>query len=190
MNTVEPIRDKRKLEAIKKVLLGGGQYRDYLLFVLGINSGLRVSDLLALRWEDLMDEDGVKPRLHIKERKTGKVRLFSINKASKEALTYYLGVTGLTPSPQEFVFASREGAGPISRVRAYQMLNEVAEQVGLKEKIGTHTLRKTFGYHAHRQGASIEVLQKVFGHSAPSITMRYLGITQDTIDEVVDNLNL
>jgi site-specific recombinase XerD len=80
---------------------------------------------------------------------------------------------------------------PITRQRAWQVINEAAQAVGIQDEIGTHTLRKTFGYHARmKKGVSIELIQKLFNHSAPSITMKYIGITQDELDNVYFNLNL
>ena len=82
----------------------------------------------------------------------------------------------------EYLFASRKGEGPISRVQAYRILNKAAHDVGLKE-IGTHTLRKTFGYHFYRTNHNVAMLQQLFNHSSPAITLRYIGITQDEIAE-------
>ena len=76
------------------------------------------------------------------------------------------------------------------RQRAYWILNEAARSIGIKEKIGTHTLRKTFGYHAYKNGYDIEIIQKLFNHSSPSITLRYIGITQDNLDDVYLSLDL
>ena len=78
----------------------------------------------------------------------------------------------------------------IQRDQAYKIINAAAREIGIKETIGTHTLRKTFGYHAYKSGIAIEVLQKLFDHSTPGITLRYIGITQDDLDDVYLNLNL
>lgn len=190
MNTVEPIRDKEKIEAMKKVLKADN-YRNYLLFVLGINTGLRISDLLTLKVQDVISNKGrVRDSITIRERKTGKERKFMINKASQKAIEGFPSEFRNTP-PETFLFASKKGDNaPISRIQAWQVLNNAARTVGIKDSIGTHTLRKTFGYHAYQQGTDITLLQKVFNHSAPSITLRYIGITQDDIDQVYINLNL
>ena len=82
------------------------------------------------------------------------------------------------------------GKAPLQRDQAYKIINNAAREIGITEKIGTHTLRKTFGYHAYKSGVSIEVIQKLFNHSTPSITLRYIGITQDDLDGVYLNLNL
>jgi integrase len=177
MNTVEPIRDTKKLAAMKKILKGGN-LRDYFLFTLGINTGCRISDLLNLTVADVAGKDF----LTIREKKTGKEKRFQLNDTVKQALKEY--------NPAGYcLFPSREG-GTLTRQRAYGILNDAARLAGIKDKIGTHTLRKTFGYHARKKGVAIEILQKVFNHSSPGITMRYIGITQDEIDEVYLNLNL
>jgi integrase len=190
VNNVEPIRDKKKIEAIKKILLGGNHYRDYLLFVLGINTGLRVSDLLKLRFDDVIDQQGNFKDVKITEEKTGKTKVFRLNEAARDAIKFYIGKIG-EYEPEHYLFPSRKGENkPVSRIRAWQIINEAAKSVGIKNEIGTHTLRKTFGYHARKAGTPIEILQKIFNHSAPSITMRYIGITQDELNDVYLNLNL
>ena len=71
---------------------------------------------------------------------------------------------------------------------AYYILNRGAKAVGIKEPIGTHTLRKTFAYWAYKQGTSLELIQKILNHSSASVTLRYIGITQDQIDAVYENM--
>jgi integrase len=81
-----------------------------------------------------------------------------------------------------FLFRSRQGGNrPMSRTRAYQVLREVAQRHGV-EHIGTHTLRKTFGYHFYKQTGDVALLQRILNHSSPAITLRYIGIEQDQID--------
>jgi integrase len=180
---VEPIRDKKQIEGMKRYLRGGS-LRDYLLFVLGINSGLRISDLLALNVEDVKGKD----RITIREQKTGKSKDFPLSETCKKAIQEYLQQPGLVPG---CLFPSRKGVSrPITRVQAYRILNEAARRVGIKEAIGTHTLRKTFGYWAYQQGVDITRIQKLLNHSAPSVTLTYIGITKEELDNVYINLNL
>lgn len=187
MNSVEPIRDRRKIETIKGLLKATNK-RDYLLFVMGINTGLRISDLLKLKVEDVSNGRGIFDGVYIREEKTGKMKRFGLNIVCQEALIEYLSETGL-PLDQ-YLFKSKRGEHPIDRIQAYRVINKAARQVGLDYHIGTHTLRKTFGYHARKQGVPIELLQKVFNHATPLITLRYLGITQDEIDDVYARINL
>lgn len=187
MEFVQPIRDKKQIEGMKKVLKATNT-RDYVLFVLGINTGLRISDLLRLKQTDVKDEKGkIKSRIEIREKKTGKNQNFPINDTVAKALKEYLPSGPPEDTP---LFPSRKGSGPITRQQAHHILNEAAQQVGIKERIGTHTLRKTFGYHARMAGYPIETLQKIFNHSSQKITLVYLGITQDDTDEVYMKLNL
>lgn len=192
MKYVQPIRDKKQIENMKRYLKESN-IRDWLLFVLGINSGLRISDLLKLTVEDVNGRD----RISIKETKTGKTKDFPLSDNCKKAIIEYLKSLKLTNA---VLFPSRKSSGScktgaISRQQAYDVINKAAVEVGIITKnngisIGTHTLRKTFGYHAYQAGIGIEVIQKLLNHSAPSVTLRYLGITQDELDNVYINLNL
>lgn len=180
MNFVQPIRDMDQIYYIKKFLREQSE-RNYLLFVTGINSGLRISDLLRLRVRDAK-------RLYIdlREKKTGKQKRIKINKALKKALADYIK----DKDDQEFLFKSREGLNkPISRSTAYNILKEAAEYVGL-DGIGTHTMRKTFGYWHYKKFKDVALLQEIFNHSSPDVTLRYIGITQDTMDQTMDAFSL
>ena len=88
----------------------------------------------------------------------------------------------------DYLFPSKKG-GHIGRVQAYTLLNDAAKEAGL-EDIGTHTLRKTFGYHFYKRTKDVALLQNIFNHSAPSVTLRYIGINQDIIDAAVENFSL
>lgn len=191
MNTVEPIRDEKKIKAMK-IILKEKNVRDYVLFTLGINTGLRISDLLNLRFYDVLTESGkIKESISIREIKTGKEKVFSINKTAKESIKEYLSSLNKEYEPCWFLFKSKKGDNKaISRVQAYEILNNAAKMIGVSGNIGTHTLRKTFGYHARMKGVPIEILQRIFNHSSPGITMRYIGITQDELESVYLELNL
>lgn len=186
MNYVEPIRDKRKIEEMKDELKKNGT-RDYLLFIFGINVGLRISDIIKLKVQDVMEYTGkIKTHIEITEEKTKKTKRFKINPLLAEELYQY--VRNLNMS--DYIFQSRNGNNRyITRERAYTILNNAALKVGL-QNIGTHTLRKTFGYHFYQQTHDVALLQQLFNHSSPSITLRYIGINQDILDNAYDNFNL
>jgi integrase len=188
MKFVQPIRDKRKISAIKKLL--SGNPRDLLLFTLGINSALRVSDLLNLRVRDVLDSDGsIRECLEVKERKTGKTKRFELNKSVRKAIRQLFDSKEVDPS--DYLFQSREGENkPITRQQAHRILSEAARMVGIKDRVGTHTLRKTFGYHALKSGVSVSLLQWMLNHSSQSITLAYVGFTEDDANHVIRNLNL
>jgi integrase len=172
-----------------KKVLKSQNVRDYLLFVLGINSGLRVSDLLALKVSDVMDDRGnVKDRISMREKKTGKSKDFPIGKNARKAIQEYMAT--VEPGNDLPLFQSKKGNGAITRVQAYRILNEAARTVGIKERIGTHTLRKTFGYFAYKEGYDLSHIQKLLNHSSPGVTLRYIGITQEQLDEIYMRLDL
>lgn len=187
MEFVQPIRDLKQIETIKK-LLKQQNLRDYCLFVLGINSGLRISDLLKLRISDVSENGKPKDRIRLRESKTNKFKDFPISDNAKSAIKEYLKTRPIAEN--EPLFISRKNKGFLLRQQAYRILNDVARLVGIKDKIGTHTLRKTFGYHVYRNGYDITLIQKLFNHSSPSITMRYIGITQEQMDDVYLSLDL
>lgn len=188
---VQPIRDKKKIDTMKKILLAKN-VRDYCLFTLGINSGLRISDLLQLQVRNIVDENGkIRDRITLREKKTNKTKDFPMSDVARKAIIEYLK-TRNSESDEPFFLSKKQhhGKASLQRDQAYKIINNAAREIGITEKIGTHTLRKTFGYHAYKSGVSIEVIQKLFNHSAPAITLRYIGITQDDLDDVYLNLNL
>jgi integrase len=181
MKLVQPIRYRENLEEMKIELLKKG-YKNYLMFVVGINTGLRISDILELKVKDLKDKTHIK----IIEQKTNKIKRFLINSSLKVEIDKYIK----TMSDEEYLFQSRKGQNkPISRVQAYRILNSAAEHIGLQE-IGTHTLRKTFGYWHYKQYKDVALLQEIFNHSSPSVTLRYIGINEDIKDKSIENFYL
>jgi site-specific recombinase XerD len=137
---VEPIRDLSKIDAMKKVLKGQS-IRDWLLFVLGINSALRVSDLLQLMQADVYDVRGrVLDAVRIREQKTGKEKLFRLNQSARKALEEYIRTVDC--DPKAYLFRSRQGTSkPISRQQAWEILSRAAKAVGLTQPIGSHSMR-------------------------------------------------
>lgn len=186
MNIVQPIRDKEKIEEMKEELKKSGT-RDYLLFLLGINTGLRVSDIVKLQVKDVKDSTGaMKEYVTIIETKTNKTKKFPICNGLLAELTKYTK----SMAQDEYLFQSQKGTNkPITEVQAYRILNKAGKNIGLSE-IGTHTMRKTFGYHNYQQNKDVALLQNIFNHSAPSITLRYIGINQDNIDNAYRNFSL
>ena len=180
MKTVQPIRDKEKLEDIKTLLLKQG-YRNYLMFVIGINTGLRISDILNLKVADVKSKD----HITIIEKKTKKQKRFLINSQLEKEISQYIK----SMEDSEYLFASRDSDKPISRIQAYRIINSVADKVGLDE-IGTHTMRKTFGYWHYQKYKDIAILQDIFNHSSPSVTLRYIGINDDIKDKTIENFYL
>ncbi|CEG29812.1 site-specific integrase [Bacillus sp. B-jedd] len=180
MNFVQPIRDPEIIAGIKQYLRDESD-RNYMLFVLGINSGLRISDILPLRVKDAQ-----KSHFTLRETKTGKQKRIQITPSLKRELRRYTD----GKDENEFLFKSREGYNkPIGRSMAYKILRNAGERFGLDE-IGTHTLRKTFGYHFYHQTKDVAMLQEIFNHSSPKITLRYIGVDQDSMDKAMSKFKI
>ena len=196
MKEVQPIRDTKKIDAMKSIMKGESNYRDLLLFTLGINTGLRISDILALKWGSFLNGGKLlktKDQLNVVEIKTKKVKTFMLNKSVVEALKlYYDSLDSVSPDAPVFSSRKSDNGSPkaLSRVGAWMLLNRYAHMVGLNDGIGTHTLRKTFGYHLYKRGVSLEHIQKMLNHSSPVITLRYIGITQEQLNDIYVELNL
>lgn len=181
--TKEPIRKPKDIKAISRLLKS--KPRDYLLWVMGINNGIRTNDLVRIRYNQV---EGLKPGAVIKivESKTGKTNVLVINKSVHKALQLY--IKDVNPIPDDYLFKSRKGSGHISSQSVGRMIRSWAEAINLKGQYGAHTLRKTFGYHQRvNHGAGFEILCKRYNHSSPSVTMRYLGIEDKEVCELLMN---
>lgn len=183
LNVVEPIRSIQKVRDIGNCLKARNE-RDYIMYLIGIYSGLRISDILKLKVRDVLNKDCI----NIKEKKTGKQKIFAINPYLKKELSKYIKVKNL--KGEDYLIRRRgEENEPITRYMAYRILNKVAKMNGI-ENIGTHTLRKTFGYHFYEQTKDIVSLQKIYNHSDPKVTLRYIGIEREELNKKMENLKL
>lgn len=181
MNYVEPIRDPALVKQIC-IYLKKNNPRNFIMFYIGIYSGLRISDIIKLRVIDVLNKNNI----NLRERKTGKQKIYAINPALKKELKAYCEGKHLN----EYLIKSREGGNkPISRERAYQIIREIGELFGIPN-LGTHSLRKTFGYHHYMQYKDVVMLQKIFNHASPAITLKYIGIEQETIDKSIKNFKI
>ena len=186
---VAPIKELEKIQAIK-IFLRRNSLRDEALFVFGINTALRISDLLSLRICNVVDGSGnLLDFVVVNEQKTGKAKQFPINRSIRRALLAYLR-TRPHFMLDEPLFPSRKGGFPISRWRARRILNMAGKAVGL-DRIGTHSLRKTFGYHVYKKtGGNLGLVQKLLNHSSSGTTLRYIGIDREEMNTTYLTLNL
>lgn len=203
-HTSEPIKNLKDIDRISDYLITNGRYRDNMLFILGINFGLRISDLLQLRFAQLISDDFVFkttfPILEKKTRNTRKVqrnRYISINNAVMDAITLYLQHNNCKLDDYLFRSESNRGSNqnkPMSRMTADRILKEIGETLHLDNKMATHSLRKTFAYHqmvmSNNDPRKLLLLQKMFGHSSAAQTLDYIGITGEEIEEAYMKLNL
>lgn len=188
----EPLRTNNDIEMIKKYFLDRNRIRDYTLFTLGINTALRISDLLQLKWNDVLDfrTDLFLNHITITEQKTQKKAIILINHTSKVALKKLKNNSNKI-KPQYYIFKSRTGENkPIHRSRAYSIIKEAALASHIEGVICCHSMRKTFGYHAWKRGFPPAIIMDIYNHSSIEMTKRYLSINQDDKDCVFNKLQL
>lgn len=174
MKFVDPIRDPEIIADIEKKLLQTNEIRDYIFFKLGVNTGLRISDIRLLRKSDLKKE-----KIRLTEQKTNKQKVYEMNPTVRRHLLSLMDDW----DDDEFIVRSREGTNkPLGRSMCYKLLRKITAPYHL-EAIGNHTLRKTYGYFFYQGTKDIAMLQKIFNHSTPEHTLRYIGIVQDTIND-------
>ena len=185
-NLVEPIKSKKDIERIEQYL-AKHSLRNQLIWVFGTNTGLRISDILALNVEDVQNKQYVE----IIEKKTKKYKRFPLNNKLRNLIKEYLKIRDKQYSltNDEPLFVGKKHCR-LDRSQVYRFINDVCQDLGISVNVGTHTMRKSFGYHHYKQNNDVALLQKIFNHSSPSITMRYIGIAQEELDESYINFEL
>ena len=192
MGKTQPLKELEQISALKDYFLERGEIRNYALIVVGLNTSLRISDILMLRWQDVYNYQTENYRQHIQiiEKKTHKNNAVAINTAIVEALEL-LKTTNSKIMPETFLFVSRKGGNkPLTRSSAYSIIKNASQVLGFEDNISCHSLRKTFGYQAWKQGVQPALLMSIYNHSSYEITKRYLGISQDERDQVFLNIML
>lgn len=196
MNTAQPIRSQEDLENLKKYYQEiQPNARNQLLVILGLNTALRISDVLKLCWQDVYNFEYEKYREHIciVEQKTGKSSCIFVN---HNAITYLyayreqLMKEKKSISPDDYLFSHSNKNVPISRVQAFRIIKKAAEYYRIPGIICCHSLRKTFGYQAWRQGVSPALLVSIYNHSSYEVTKRYLGIEQEDRDRIFQDIRI
>lgn len=192
MSAAQPIRDLNELKSLKNYYLKvHPNLRNYTLISTGINTALRISDILCLKWGDVYNFEFEIFHRHIilTEQKTGKKTCIAINRSLHQALLQYQNsLNGV--KAEDYIFPGRYPDTHLSRSQAFRIIKQACEKLQLSEQISCHSLRKTFGYHAWNSGADPTILMMIYNHSSFSITKRYLGIEQDDKDQIFYNINL
>lgn len=176
----EPIKDRKDIAKIEQVLKFCN-LRDYTIWVLGMNSGLRVSDIVRLNVSDVVN----RTHISIIEKKTNKVKTFYINDKLKKVLKDFTKDRDFN----EPLFLGKQGKR-LNRTQVYRFIVKICKENGIQAHVATHTLRRSFGYHHYQQFKDAVVLQKIFNHSSQRITLMYIGIDQDEIDKTYKNFEL
>ncbi|MFE4709499.1 tyrosine-type recombinase/integrase [Paenibacillus sp. NPDC056722] len=183
MKFVQPIRDPVKLNEIKEYLKEQNP-KNYILFLIGISTGYRISDILRLKVKDVKET-----HITIRQKKTGKVKMVLICKSLRRELDLYIS----NMSDADYLFPSRNRNGrkpsPITRNIAYKIIRNAAAEFGLKD-VGTHSMRKTFGFKIYLKMKDIALLMDHFNHDEEKVTLRYIGLFQETQDDALEDFEL
>lgn len=177
MQLVQPIKDVNLINTLESELLKGS-YKNYLLFDIAISTGLKIIDIINLTVWDVKN----KSQIEVREDKTIKPLKYAVSIETREKIQQF--IFGM--SPGELLFPSKKGGkNPMTTKQVYKCLNEICRKLGL-EDIGTHTLRKTFGYHHYKKYNDISLLQNLFNHSTPDMTLRYIGVADIEYTSIED----
>lgn len=181
VENVQPLRTAEEIKNMREALAQTNDAeRNLLLFNIGINTGLRIGDIVKLRIEDVKGRSSIV----IREGKTKKPRTVYLDAIMADIADY------LTDKPSEgWLFPSRKGDGHITTTQAYRILAGAGERCGY-DYVGTHTLRKTFGYHYYQRTKDVATLMEIFNHSDQATTKRYIGIRDDEIKESLRDFKL
>ena len=182
MIDVQPLRTSKEiLDMLEALTMSkNNAERNVLLFKIGISTGLRIGDIVKLKVSDVKGKSSFK----ILEGKTKKERTVHLNAIMAEIADYTEGM-----NEAEYLFPSRKGDSHISTTQAYRILTNGADLIGRKD-IGTHSMRKTFGYHYYKKTHDIVTLMNIFNHSDQSITKRYIGITEEEVADTLKDFRL
>lgn len=193
MSITYPIKNKQALNQFKDYYKKiKPNPRNYTMIIMGLNTAFRISDLLQLKWQDVRNFKQEKFHRHISiiEQKTGKERTVAINRTEWQALSDYLAYCKNVRQTDYLFQSSQKKNMPLSRSQAHRIVKEAAVYTGLGDHISCHSLRKTFGYHAWKQGTPPAMLMTLYNHSSYQVTKRYLGIEQEEQDNVYLHIEL
>ena len=178
---VQPLRTKKDInDMIDALGMSTNGLRDQLLFKLGISTGLRCGDLVKLTVDQVKGKSSFK----IREGKTKKERIVYLNSLMADIADYLETL----PSDTEYLFPSRKGNGHITTTQAYRIITKAGDMVG-NHSIGTHTMRKTFGYTYYQATKDVATLMSIFNHSSQAITLGYIGITDDQVEQSIKSIS-
>jgi len=181
--SVEPVIKPKDIKTISKII--SDNPRNHLLWIMGINNGIRANDLVKIKVSQVKDLKSGE-QFKIIETKTGKSNIIVINNSVFKSLRRYLEEKN--PSGDEYLFSSRKGDSHISSKSVGRLIRQWASEINLKGQYGAHTMRKTWAYHSRKTfGVSWDIISKRLNHSSQAITMRYLGIQAEEVETALMN---
>ncbi len=191
MGTTQPIRKKEDILRLKQYFWEREEYRNYAMIVVGLNLPIRISDLLSLKWSHVYNlrYRTFYEHIVICEQKTKKMNCLALNRSCQDALILLKRHTNLTDENQYIFTSKRYPTQPLSRISAYLIISNAAKNLGMVN-ISCHSLRKTFGYHAWKDGTNLAIIMEIYNHSSINVTRKYLCIEQDDKDQVLYSTEL
>ena len=187
MATTEPIRNKDQVRDFINYYHTQGQTRNWVLTTMCVFSALRISDVLRLSCDDVYNfrTGAIRTTITLNEQKTKKPKRVALNKHVIKALKAYQPEA----KPGMPLILNANTGKAISRIQAYRLIQSAAAAVGIEGKVSCHSLRKTFGYHAWKDGVSPAIIMEIYNHSSLAVTRKYLGVTQADMNEVYLGMN-
>ena len=175
---VEPIRSARSIKSIKRLLKDNP--RDLCLFTFGINTAYRAGEILSLKVGQVAHLKAG-DRLEIKQSKSGKYRAVMLNKIVVEAIQDWL-VIHPDPRPAAALYYSQKTNKALTVPTLTRMVKTWCNTIGLKGNYGSHSMRKSWGYHQRMKNKQpIPLLMVAFGHSTQAQTLDYLCIQDEEV---------
>lgn len=206
----DPITSEDDIDRMIDVCICRNKIRDAVLLSFGCNLGLRISDIVALRYKDIFDDQWrVRDMIVIKEQKTGNIRKLFPNQSVVLAAKIMLHAqkqAGKSVNQDDYIFTSESPHKAyvdghvkcIAPSTAFRMIKSASMEAGVLGNISTHSMRKSFGHFVTEKmpdkmaktGSSVMLVQRIFNHSTPAITMRYIGLSDRDEIEAYASLNL
>lgn len=190
MESVQPIKSDSQIKKMMKIL-DDQNPRDALMFRLGLNTILRISDILRLKVKDVIYVDGsFREYLSLFEAKTKNKssrtrKKIKLNSMIRDQIKNYIKLFNLEQDDY-LIFSMRDPDRPLDRVQAWRILKKVAEIVGVKN-FGTHSMRKTLAWRVYKQSKDLSLVMHLLNHKSPEHTLRYIGIVQESVDNVYED---
>ena len=192
--SVQPVKDRNKLSRMLEYLELKGNKRAPLLLKFGLNTGLRINDILRLKVKHLFDSNGdLKEYLDLFESKTikrrnRKLKQIKLNSIIRPELISYVEYYGLESNDWIF-FSLRDPSRPLDRVRAWSILKDASMRAGIA-KFGTHSMRKTLAYNVYNETKDLALVMRLLNHNDPDHTLRYIGVVQQDLDTAYERFGI
>lgn len=182
----DSIKTIKEVNKIRNYFLDKKEYRNYMLWMLGICTAYRCGDILSFKFSDIFEEDKItfKRNISLYEEKTGKYREMEITEPMKQAINKYIESIDNNFELNDYLFQSRKGDNKHLEVRSVEKIfSNMGEELKLPYNVSTHTMRKTFSYWflmTHKNDiTALTTLMELLNHSSEKITLAYAGISKE-----------